>query len=84
MNLGDLHTAFAHLTLPSDSYSLNGGRPEGGFAIKREGIRWIIYYSERGSRFDIEKFDNEDSACRRLWDLVTNGQPLPEDLREMR
>ncbi|WP_020519403.1 hypothetical protein [Catelliglobosispora koreensis] len=60
--------------------SLKGGRPDDGFAIKREGAKWIVYYSERGGRSNIEKFDSEDAACRRLWTLVTDGLPVPEDL----
>jgi hypothetical protein len=58
---------------PSRS-SLKGGRPEDGFAIKREGRRWIGYYSERGGRYGIEKLPIEDAACRRLLVRLTETE----------
>lgn len=74
MRLADLQQALEHLEIPPGRYSLTGGMPEDGFGIKRQGQRWIVYYSERGSRFEVERFDDEDTACRRLWTLVTDGR----------
>jgi hypothetical protein len=55
-------------------YSVKGGRPEDGFAIKREGRRWIGYYSERGGRYQVEKFLTEDAARRWLLDRLTETE----------
>ena len=39
--------------------------------MTREGSRWIVYYSERGGRYGIERFTTEDAACRRLLSHLT-------------
>jgi hypothetical protein len=76
VNLDDLQAELDRLGVDRSHYSLRGGRPEGGFAIKREGRRWIVYYSERGGRSGIEKHDSLDAACRRLLQLLI-GQDGP-------
>lgn len=66
VNIRDLQAELDRLDIDPSRYSLNGGTPEDGFAMTREGSRWIVYYSERGGRYDIEVFTTEDAACRRL------------------
>ena len=61
------------LGIEPSRFSLRGGRPGQGYAIKREGMGWIVYYSERGGRSDIEKFSTEDAASRRLLSLLMFG-----------
>ena len=73
MDLDELSSELSRLGIDPSRYSLNGGRPEDGFAVKREGREWIVYYSERGGRFDIEKFSTADGAYRDLLSRLTGG-----------
>ena len=50
----------------SDSYCLAGGLPTETYCIDRDGAGWIVYYSERGLRSGLERFDTESEACSRL------------------
>jgi hypothetical protein len=34
------------------------------FCILSEGGKWRVFYSERGSRFDMREFRDEGEACR--------------------
>ena len=71
VNARELQAALDQLGIDPSRYSLKGGTPEDGFAMKREGTRWIVYYSERGGRYSIEKFTTEDAACRYLLSRLT-------------
>jgi hypothetical protein len=51
-------------------FSVRGGLPDDGFAVGREGAQWRVYYSERGGRYNVEKFPTEDEACRRMLALM--------------
>jgi hypothetical protein len=77
MNMADLAAELQRLGIDPARYSLHGGLPNDGFAIGREGKRWRVYYSERGGRYNIEKFPTEDEACRRMLALLVNtlGDP---------
>jgi hypothetical protein len=78
-----LRAELDRLGIDPSRYSLKGGALEDGFAMKREGRRWIVYYSERGGRYDIEKFTTEDAACRWLLSRLTGTdflRPPPRPL----
>jgi hypothetical protein len=34
--------------------------------LAKEGVRWCVYYTERGARFDEQWFGNEEEACEYL------------------
>jgi hypothetical protein len=47
-----------------DSYSLEGGDQDNTLCIEAlRGGGWIVYYTERGSRFDMREFNEESAAC---------------------
>jgi len=33
---------------------------------------WIVYYSERGKKFDLMSFATEDDACKEILNRLTN------------
>jgi hypothetical protein len=71
MNTDDVRAELDRIGTDPSRYSLKGGTPDDGFALKREGGRWIVYYSERGGRYNIETFTTEYAACRYLLSLLT-------------
>ena len=47
------------------------------FCLKREGVRWTVFYSERGQRFDEQAHDAFDAAYEDLVQrLKTNALHL--------
>ena len=57
-----------HDGIPADRYVIGRNRKlrDQVFVADKWGNRWVVYYSERGSRWDICKHKTEDEACRDL------------------
>jgi hypothetical protein len=53
---------------PSASYGIgrHGKYLDQAFVVDRWSSRWVVYYTERGVKFDIRKHVSEDAACRDL------------------
>lgn len=53
---------------PPDRYGIGRGGKyrDQAFVIERWSNRWVVYYTERGSKLDIRKHATEDAACRDL------------------
>lgn len=56
--------------IPEDSYSLAGGLADDRLCIDEADGRWLVYYSERGKRWDEKWFSSEGEACRHLLELL--------------
>jgi len=52
------------------AYSLEGGLRDDTLTLDQIGERWIVYYSERGQRWDERSFSDEDAACEYLLGLL--------------
>ena len=50
--------------IPEDSYSLQGGLPNDKYCLEKTSYGWNVYYSERGSRTELKKYDSEEEACK--------------------
>ena len=57
-----------HEGFPADRYCIGhrGRQPDQVFVADRWSSRWVVYYTERGGKFDIRKHETEDAACRDL------------------
>lgn len=54
-----------------DSYCLSGGFPNEALCIERKrGGEWWVYYSERGQRTSLQKFQSEQNACECLMSMI--------------
>ena len=54
----------------SDAYSLPGGLPNESYCIDRDGTDWLVYYSERGLRSGLQRFNTESDACSHLLSIL--------------
>lgn len=54
------------------AYDLNGGLPNEAYCIEKIGEKWVTYYSERGQRTSLKKFETEQEACQYFWDWLRN------------
>lgn len=77
----ELAVALAGAGVNPAVYSLEGGLPNDTYCIDRAGgSRWVVYYSERGSKFNERFFNDESGACHYLLQTLV-GEPsalLPE------
>jgi len=57
-----------HQGIPGARYVIGRNRKlhDQVFVADKWSNRWVVYYFERGSKWDIRKFRTEDDACRDL------------------
>ena len=70
LTVNSLHDLLDSRGVRADSYSLNGGFPNERYCIDRNGLRWTVYYSERGVETGRREFDTESDACQHLLSLL--------------
>jgi hypothetical protein len=53
---------------PDGSFGIGkrGKYRDQAFVLDRRSNRWVVYYTERGEKFDVRKHMSEDAACRDL------------------
>lgn len=76
MSISDLREFLLVNRVPEDAYSLNGGLPSEAYCINKEGHQWEVYYSERGRKSDLVKFDTESSASIYFQSLIMKALQL--------
>lgn len=60
--------------IPRDFYVLAGGLPNEAFCLNydRKTETWEVYYSERGQKTGLRRFNREEEACAYLYDTLIN------------
>lgn len=53
-----------------DSFSLEGGLPGEKYVLEIVSGGWQVYYSERGLRVGVTRFESEDEACSYLLECL--------------
>ena len=64
MNRMELKSILEKEGVAKNLYSLYGGLPSESYCLDKQNNKWEVYYSERGSKTDLEIFDTEDVACQ--------------------
>lgn len=70
MNIETLSNELIKLEIPVDAYSLTGGLPNESFCIGFAHNMWEVYYSERGGKTDLKKFEKESEACEYFLSII--------------
>ncbi|MCH1939870.1 hypothetical protein [Holdemania massiliensis] len=71
MNREELSKELLKKKIPQDAYSLFGGLPNECFCLAEE-KQWEVYYSERGKKTQLRKFNSEDEACEFMYKKLIN------------
>ncbi|MFF3764481.1 hypothetical protein ACFYYR_10400 [Streptomyces sp. NPDC001922] len=70
--------------VPAAHYEIPGcpgdRRPTESYFLRAEGSAWLVGVHERGERRVLERFTDEDAACRWLYDRLTYEGPPPTGL----
>jgi hypothetical protein len=67
MNRRELEAAAAREGIRRSTFWLEGGLPPERYVLSGGPDGWEVYYSERGERTGVERFDTEDEACDHLF-----------------
>ena len=71
MNRATLKDVLLQAGVPERQFSLEGDLPNDAICLDSlPRGKWVVYYSERGSRFDIVEFDSEGAACAHMLELL--------------
>jgi hypothetical protein len=72
MNKGKLKRILISNNIPDYYYNLDEeGETDQRVCLEKDGNEWLVYYSERGKRFYLESFDNEEKACKEVLKRLT-------------
>lgn len=74
MDRAELRNTLDQEGIRPDAYSLEGGLYEDRLCIDEVYGQWLVYYVERGKRWDERTFSTEDEACRHLLELLRNDR----------
>lgn len=78
MTIADLNQIFVSNDVPTGCYSFSG--PGGGdtYVLESENGQWLLYYNDRGQRYEQQEFADESIACEAMLKavarLVKGGQ----------
>jgi len=68
MNRIELKKALIQANVPQSYYNLDGiGETDQKMCLEHVSDGWVVYYTERGQRFDEIFFKNEEDACGELY-----------------
>lgn len=64
MKKEELRNCLKDKKIPEYYYNLDiAGEIDQRVCLEFNGKGWIVYYSERGKKFDLTKYETEDEAC---------------------
>lgn len=66
----------------NDTYYSIGGYQEATACIQPKGDGWIVYFGERGNRYNEERYDDAVNACVAFLSLITHNQNLITEMKE--
>jgi len=68
MNTVELIKKLRSKGVPDSFYNINGtGEIDQRMCMEYVHDKWLVYFSERGRKFDIESFDTEEQACVEIY-----------------
>ena len=70
MKKDELNQLLINANVPKDLYNLNGGLPNEAFCLNKDNNIWEVYYSERGMKSELKKFNSEEEACNYFYKIV--------------
>lgn len=85
MNIEILKMNLAKAKIPSSDYAiLNPGTGNDQVCLLKIEDGYEVYYSERGKKYHLRKFDLETEACAYFWELLDRDSDLARLIREAR
>lgn len=70
MDMNELKKLLIEKGVPSEKYSLNGGMKNDTICIDKVYSKWVVYYSEKGIKYNEVGFCNEQEACEYFYNML--------------
>lgn len=75
MDRKQLELALVAEGFPPDAYVMHGSDRHDTLNIEQQGSKFVVYYSERGSRSDEHEFHSEADACDYFLESMRRTHP---------
>lgn len=75
MDRKQLELTLAAEGFPPDSCVVHGSDRNDTLNIEQQGRKFLVYYTERGSRIDEHEFPSEAEACEYFLELMRSAYP---------
>jgi hypothetical protein len=73
MNVAQLRDALVKGGYDSRNYRVMEAPDESTWCIRKQGKSWLVFYFERGSRWQLQRFATESAACEYFLNRVGHG-----------
>ena len=73
MNIAELRSALVAGNFRSDEYRILEAPDDSTWCIRKQGKTWLVFYFERGTRWELQRFKTETDACEYFYNQITNG-----------
>jgi hypothetical protein len=57
----------------ADGYRILEAASESTWCIKKQGKTWLVFYFERGTKFELQRFKEESAACEYFYNRIVHG-----------
>ena len=71
--IADLSRALAESGCDPAGYRVLEPPGEATWCIRRQGRTWLVFYFERGTRYELQRFTSESHVCEYFLSRVTSG-----------
>ena len=73
MNKRKLEMKLKEIQIDPSAYTLNGGLPNEVYCLGQQNGQWEVYYSERGIKTNLKKFEKEEEACHFFYNWLKSS-----------
>jgi hypothetical protein len=73
MKKKDLIQRLINENIEKNSYSLDGGLPNEMYCLGFVKNLWEVYYSERGKKTNLHRFELEEEACNYFYNTLVHA-----------
>jgi hypothetical protein len=73
MDISALRVALAEHGIDPKGYRVLGAPDEATWCIRKQGKTWLVFYFERGTKWELQRFKTETSACEYFLNRLTHG-----------
>lgn len=72
-NIVELKSALQDGGFRPDGYRILEAPDESTWCIEKRGKTWLVFYFERGTKWEIQRFKEESAACEHFYDRIVHG-----------
>lgn len=73
MDISALRAALSERGIDPNGYRILDAPGEATWCIRKQGKAWLVFYFERGTKWELQRFKTEAAACDYFFNRATHG-----------